>query len=379
MFITSKKRVFKKIDAAHVLWFDESNYWAQFEEPVWFIYQKLNSAVETEIISRRFSKRYSINIDESKTFVNEVITELEKLSSKTFSHLKTYPSLQFESPKLFSSTRTYGINQKVFEIAYQYKSLENIIHHSISHHELKNKTNPHFRLETFSSASSYILKINDTVWEEDDLNQLKLRLFIEISGLLYNKTNKDWLSFVHGSAVSNGLESIILSTSCGSGKSTMAALLCKQGLQFVSDDFVPIDSRYCKAYPFPAALSVKDGAYPILLPLYKQLETAEIFHFKGTNKTVRYLPFPADKNFYKPLPVRNLVFIQYNPQKTFSFRKVPTLEAIKRFNEEAWVSYRPEHARKFINWFPKLNCYELEYSDNEKAIHAIMDLFKKGF
>ena len=371
-----KNRVIKKIGSSHILWFEESNYWTQFEEPVWYIYQGLNSGQPAESISQKFSVRYDLNIIESLAFVKDIIKEIQKLSSPTFNPPRTFTASRFESPSHFFSSRTYLINNKVFQICYVSKALEYAIHQSFAHLETKNKTKPHFIFETFISDSASVLKIAERAWAEEDPNLLRKRIFIEITGLLYGKTDKDWLTFIHGSAVSNGKECIILSAGIGSGKSTMAALLCKQGLQFVTDDYVPIDSRFCKTYPFPAALSVKDGAYPVLLPLYDQLETVEVFHFKGTNKTVRYLAFPAGKNFYKPLPVRNLIIIKYNPDKSYSFRKVPTLEAIRRFNEEAWVSPSPSHARKFITWFPKLNCYELEYSDNEKAIKVILGLFK---
>jgi hypothetical protein len=375
MILSTKKRITKKISTSHIIWFQESNYWAQFEEPVWYIYRQLNSGTDLEIISNKFSKRYGLNPDESITFVNDILSEIQKLTSHSFIPPNNYSASQFESPSHFFSSRTYSINKNIFEISFVSRALEYAIHQSFAHLEVKKPKKIDFQLETFSTGTSSVLKIADRAWVEEDANLLRRRIFIEITGLLYGKTDEDWLSFVHGSVVSNGKESIILSTACGSGKSTMAALLCNKGLQFVTDDYVPIDARFCKVYPFPAALSVKDGAFPILLPLFKQLETAEVFHFRGSNKTVRYLPFAADKSFFKPLPVRNIIFIQYNPEKSFSFRKVPVLEAIRRFNEEAWVSFSPAHALKFINWFPNLNCYELEYSDNDRAIKAIKGLF----
>jgi hypothetical protein len=370
-----KNRPAKKIGNSHILWFEESNSWIQLEEPAWYIYTKLNSGVEAEIISRKFSRRYGLNRSESLAFVNEIINETGKLCTSSFKPTETFSAEEFISPKEFFSKHLYRLNQKRFEISYGSRLLEYMIHPSLAHLEIKTKSEPHFRLETFPAGLSSVLKVADKALVEEDANLLKRRLFIEVAGMLYGKSDRDWLSFVHGSAVSNGRESIILSTACGSGKSTLAALLCKNGLQFVSDDYVPIDARFCKAYAFPAALSVKDGAFPVLSPLYQQLNTTEVFHFKGSYKTVRYLSFPVGKDFYKPLPVRNLVFVQFDPSKDFSFRKVSVPEAIRRFNEEAWVSSSPAHARKFIKWFPGINCYELEYSDNERAIREISGLF----
>ena len=375
MSILSQKRITKKINNAYIVWFGESNHWMQLEEPAWFIYRNYNSGVKTETISQKFSKRYHLNIDESIVFVRDIIIELDKLSSDTILSQENLSIEQFESPAKFFSRHTYKINQKILAISFESRLLEYMIHPSLAHLEIIKKTKPHFILEIFSLSASSILKIAGKAWAEVDVNSLKRRLFIEITGLLYGKSDKDWLSFVHGSAVSNQDEAIILSTACGSGKSTLAALLCKEGLKLLSDDFVAIDARFCKAYPFPAALSVKDGSFPVLQPLYNQLENSETFHFKNTNKTVKYLRFPDEDSFYKPLPVRILVFVKYNPAKPFSFRKVPTLEAFRRFNEEAWVSHLPANARKFIKWFPGLKCYELEFSDNKRAVKVILGLF----
>jgi len=375
MSVQLTKRLRSKIDSSHIVWFQESNSWLQFEEPAWFVYQRLHSEISADNISKKISRRYHLNESKSLSFVTEIISKINKLSTTTFQPQDVLPEGQIPSPNNFYSVRTYKFKNKFFEISYGSRFLEYSIHGSFAHLEANPATNPGFRIEVFPSGSEFVLKQSDKAWIEENANLIKRRLFIAITELLYGKPNDKWLSFVHGSAISNGKESIILSTACGSGKSTLAALLCTRGFSFVSDDYVPIDARYCKAYPFPAALSVKDGAFPVLSPFFSRLKDTELYHFKGTNKTVRYLAFPDSGNFYKPLPVRNLIFVQYDVNKLFSFRKVPTLEAIRRFNEEAWLSPIPAHARKFIKWFPKLNCYELIYSDNNAAVSEISKLF----
>jgi hypothetical protein len=370
-----KKRITKKIDSSHIIWFEESNSWIQLEEPAWYIYKNLQYGDTARVISRKFSKKYALGIDETLVFVNDIIIQIGKLCSKSFHPEKALSGKDYKHPLNFFCRHTYKINQKRFEIHFSSRLLEFIIHPSFAHLEIKTPANSHYIIQVFSTEKLHVLKINDRVWTEKDPSFLKRKLFIELTNLIYEKSENNWLAYIHGSAVSNGSESIILTTECGSGKSTLASLLCNEGLQFVSDDYIPIDARFCKAYPFPAALSVKDGAFPVLSPLFVQLKNAEVFHFKGTNKTVRYLPFPDSKNFYKPLPVRNLVFVQYGASKRCSIRKVPTLEAIRRFNDEAWLSPIPAHAKKFIMWFPKLNFYELEYSENEMAVREILGLF----
>jgi hypothetical protein len=380
MSVYHPKRVSKKIDKSYIVWFEESNSWIQFEEPSWFIYKLYNSVPDTVSISLKFSKKYGLNLEESTHFVKDITTEIKNLSSHSYKQPVSLNVSLIEPPISFFSCHTYCFNQKIFEISFGTSLLEYMIHPQFAHHEVKTKKKPDFRLETYSSGSSSILKSFDKAWIEDDPNHLKRKLFNEIASLMYGKADSDWLTFIHGSAVSNGKETIILSTSRGSGKSTLAALLCNRGSKFVSDDFVPIDKRYCKAYPFPAALSVKNGSYPVLLPYYSQLLDAEVLHFRESDKTVRYLTLSSEYDFFKPLPVKSVVFIKYNPSISFSFRKVPVLEAIRGFNKEAWISTNPSNAKKFINWFPRIPCYELEYSDNEPAIKKLTELldFKQG-
>jgi hypothetical protein len=371
-----KKRITKKIDNSHIIWFEESNSWIQLEEPAWYIYKSFQSGETATTISKKFSKKYAQRIDETIAFVNEIINQFGKLSSTTFRPEKALSGNDYNHTINFFSSHTYKINRKRIEIHFSSRLLEFIIHPSFAHLEIKTSGKSDFIIQVFSTEILHVLKINDEAWTEKDPSFLKRKLFIELTNLIYGKSEKNWLAYIHGSAVSNGLESVILTTECGSGKSTLAALLCNKGLQFVADDYVPIDARFCRAYPFPAALSVKDGAFLVLSPLFPQLKTTEVFHFKGTNKTIRYLPFPNETNFYKPLAVRNLVFVKYNTSKLCSLRKLPTLEAIRRFNEEAWLSPIPAHAKKFIKWFPELNFYELEYSENEKAVREIFGLFE---
>lgn len=373
---SQRRRPSKKIQHSHIVWFEESNSWIQFELPAWFIYCKILNGSKPKEISTAFSKKYSLGFKESLTIVTEIHNEIKKLKNYSFHKKPSFPCTIYSSPPKFFSKRVYLINQKRIEILFGSSLLEYLIHSNFSHLEAKSKLKHHYCIEVFQFQESFVLKTSDKAWAENDSNTIKRKLFIELTNLIYNKTENDWLAYIHGSAISNEHETIVLSTACGSGKSTLAALLCKNGLKFVSDDYVPIDAWFCKAYPFPAALSVKDGAYPILLPLYEELKDSQVYHFKGTNKTVKYLAFPDDGNYYKPLPVKNFVFVVYDKTMPYSFRKVPTLEAIKRFNDEAWLSPTPAHARKFLKWFPGVNCYELVYSDNDRAINQVKSLFE---
>ena len=70
-----------------------------------------------------------------------------------------------------------------------------------------------------------------------------------------------------------------------------------------------------------------------------------------------------------------MIFIKYDRTEDLRLEKISKLEAIKLFNEEAWISPTPENAKSYINWFLSLTCYKLTYSNNESAILKIRQLF----
>ena len=232
----------------------------------------------------------------------------------------------------------------------------------------------------------------------DDIYQLKRELFKKIASSIYSIPEEDWMSFVHASAVTDGKQTILFSSYSGSGKSTLAALLQNDELQVVSDDFLPLDAKTCRAYPFPAALSVKEGAYPLFRntetktdiavpektrrinpqPLPVEATLMDYQYQNLYNNSLRLLPLDANKkSWYKPHPVNKIVFIQYNAsaKKSIHFEKLPVTKAFQLFHEHAWVSGDPAHAKKFLNWFLKLDCYTLEYSNTPRALKAITKLF----
>lgn len=243
----------------------------------------------------------------------------------------------------------------------------------------------------------------------DDPGLLKRELYLELANLMYNKSADDWMATIHASAITNGREAILLSSASGSGKSTMAALLqspamyhpgsplfpgCHDsngspsvkrehpgppaGLWFMSDDFVPVDTQEKKAHTFPAALTIKEGSFDALSPLYDPRDDADAGYRGLKNRSVRYLrPRFPDKGNYNPKPVKKIIFIRYNPEIPFEMEKLSTLRALALFHEEAWVSHDAGHAQGFIDWFVSLDCYRLEYSENRRAVKFINELIEK--
>ena len=111
-----------------------------------------------------------------------------------------------------------------------------------------------------------------------------------------------------------------------------------------------------------------------LLPIYPELKTSAEYHFKKLNKIVRYLP-TNNKNYSLKLPCKALVFIKYQKNSDLIINKISNITAFEQLVPDSWLSPLPENAKLFLDWFEKLPCYQLTYSDNEKMISTVKKIF----
>jgi hypothetical protein len=74
------------------------------------------------------------------------------------------------------------------------------------------------------------------------------------------------LLFVHAAVLQAGVSAIALAGDSGSGKSTTAWGLSREGFGFLSDEFAPIDPRSSSVVPYPRALGLKRLPVGVELP-----------------------------------------------------------------------------------------------------------------
>ncbi len=377
------KYLAKKINNKHVVWFEQTNSWVQLEEPACFVSKLFWKGLDNQSISDKCVKKYKLNKNESLQFVNTICANLSELCKSSSNSIENKKSVDFTNSDVLNkySTRFYIIGNKQLAIEYYSRMAEYYIHPPLAHLEAKEiigVADEQFFI--ISKGAAHVLrKKNDKKFSyvTEDFGKLKKCLFVEIANTIYNKENNDWLSIVHASALTDGNQTLLLSSASGSGKSFMAALLQTRGLQVVSDDFVPIDAKTRKAHPFPAAISVKESAFSLLSSYYSNLNDSNYNTYELSPRTIKYL-HPKTSNLPETdaMKVKNIIFIHYNPELQCKFNRISTLEALKLFHEQAWVSRNPKHAKTFINWFVKLRCFNLEYGDSEKGIEKIVGVFE---
>jgi hypothetical protein len=378
--IKEKTFVFREIDGAYIVWFANGNQYLRLEEPAFFVFQNIERGTEQKQIAKECASRYHNTEQESARFVAEIIAGIETIrqnsvSQKEIKKIKE-PAIQ-ENTFVPGLVHWYRINKKYFCFQFETRFHEFCLHPLLQHLECESSPSGFILFELFNDRKKMVLRVNGEIegsWKEDETHLMKGVAFLRILNTAYEKTDDDWMAIIHASAVSNGKKTMVFTASPGSGKSTIAALLQQKGLALVSDDFVAVERFSQHVFPFPAAMSVKEGASEMLSAFYPSLKEQEATQRSLTNKLVKYLPI---EGVSVPAPVQEIIFIKYDPEVDFEMEKRPRADALKLLLDETWTFPSAENADRFLDWYSRLSCYRLNYSNNEKAIQAIIELFEQ--
>ncbi len=363
-----------------LVWFENSDLFFQMEDPAWFVFDKLQMSNSLDEIAKEFSSFYALDIKESFAFVQDMFLRIEKMNQpleydETLERIKI--SVVDSSFDIFS-VYTYKLGDKLIKFSYGSFWLEEYIHPLIMHLLTKEDEVPEKAcFELFSYEDKVVFRIDGEVkgvWYNDESSYVKGAVFYQLINKLHNKLDEDWLMTVHASAITNGNKTILFSAAPGSGKTTMAALLQARGYSLISDDYVPFGKHCLNAYPFPIAMSIKEGSMELLSAHYPEL-TEKTAVYINSEKTVRYLPILNDK-MGMVHPAQDFVFVNYNKDVDFDLEKLELTDAIKLCLDQIWVPPNKETVGMFFDRLKKLSFYRLTYSNNDKALDAITNLFE---
>ncbi|MDD2799223.1 MAG: hypothetical protein PHV20_11585 [Bacteroidales bacterium] len=364
------------INEQFLLWIESSHRFLMVEEPIHFVLTQLSLELEWSEISRMCARRYELSITECAQFVQDIVTQFEHLINESV--LFVAESAYFESEKLpaFEKSTTYQFGHKSVTITSQTERIHQLFHSLFSHLETTEVSKENLTMQLFLWDEKLCIRTlngDEVSWSKDDIPHFKGDVMGRILNFIYEKSDNDWMMTLHSSGVTNGRESILFTAAAGSGKSTMAALLQANGYELLSDDFVAVDLD-SKAYRFDMQISVKRGALDVLTPFYPELVDQQE-ELGNNGKMVRYLSPKQSKYSQSAFPVTAIVFVNYDSEKECELLNVPTEKAVKDLLAETFVYPSHDTVLRFMTFVQNVRFYALNYSDSQKAVAIVSNLF----
>jgi hypothetical protein len=374
--MAKKVLLHKVIEDKTIVWFENKNEYVLFENTTADILKRINNGVSTKEIATALSKKLSVPLEKSIDFILNLERKINE--TKKTDHLELVNDYgDIKKPTHYNFIKFYKINDIIFKVSYLNELELSYVHPKFSHLEIESSQEFHHEFEVFINHNYIFLYVDSKLigsWGSKDIHYFQGKFSMELIQKIHQKKEEEWLGVFHASAISNGKKSMLFLGDSGNGKSTSLSLLQANGFTCLADDFVPVDAEKQEVYSFPAAISIKKNSLKTLLPIYPELETSAEYNFTRLNKIVRYLK-PNNDNFFSHLPCHDLVFIKYEKDAKLSCKKISKLDAFQQLIPDSWLSPIKENAQTFLDWFENLNCYQLTYSENEKMIETVSNLF----
>ncbi|MBL7965678.1 MAG: hypothetical protein JNK09_01685 [Prolixibacteraceae bacterium] len=373
------KYVKRKIGQSYIVWFNNSNLYTQLEEPAWFVFQKVMQRYKTETIASICSYRYDLDYNECLQFTIDIRNNINQMNQtrEDSGESSIYPIEVIKKEFTSYSIHKYRFAKNTIEFRVEKERFESFLHPLIGYLETGEIGVKHSLFELFEYQNKIVFRLNGEIkglWEYEEAHRLIGFIYMCLINEIYDKTENFWLMTVHAAALTNGRKTILIPAESGSGKTTMAAMLQKKGYKLISDDFVPID-KDSRAWPFPIAMSVKEGAMNLISSIYPDLAESPLTK-TNAKKTVRYLNPTLDYDISTmAFPIHEVISIKYDPSVEFEFGEADRLKSIKLMLDQSWILPNSGNAEIFLELVSKWSFYQLTYSNNTKALDKIAQLF----
>lgn len=372
-----KKTVISRaLDGKIFLWLSGLNKYIVTEHPFDRIIEQVYTGKNLKQIQDYCMVEFGYTEKNANLTIQKIKLSLEEIQKEANRNEHKRPRKLSSIPETFNYRRYYLINDSLFLFEFENAKIEYLIHPKLAHLEIKETAEFNHHFQVFKTGTELSLVINGQItgsWPKEMEHFMTGKVSMEILQKIYGNQENDWMAVFHASAISDENKCILFLGDSGNGKSTTAAILMSNDLHLVADDFVPVDAQRGNVFNFPAALSVKKKALDLLIPFYPQLELAKEFTYAGMDKTVRYLPALSQTEKF---PCKALIFVKYKSDAGFMFGQITKEEAFRQLIPDSWISPLPANASFFLDWFSELPCYQMTYSNNQKMVTAIKNMFR---
>ena len=322
---------------------------------------------------------FQLNTSEAHSLFDDITVFLEDVNinkdiDENTHNVSEAPTLDLE--------QSYKFKNKTVTIRYESEIIKSLIHPQIAHHSIENTSEYDVLFDVFKiNDELHLLKNGAHVgsFKTQSFHFLQGKFALELTNTIHDTEIDNWIGAFHGSTISNGKESIMIIGDSGNGKSTLSVLLMANGFDVLSDDFTPLYEDNLHLYRYPAATSIKKGAFEALKPYLEGIDLLKT-HTSGPKKVnIKYVPPILNyESQSSSFPCTKIVYVKYNASKADSLNLVSPEKILETLIPDSWISPKESHALKFINWFKNVDCYELNYNSNDFAISKFKDLFEES-
>jgi len=178
-----------------------------------------------------------------------------------------------------------------------------------------------------------------------------------------------WLGILHASAAAGGGRCVVFAGAKGAGKSTLTAALTAAGLDFVTDDYAPLERATWRIWPVPYAPGIKQGSWRALQRHCPDIYERPVHKLAGLQ--IRYLDLDARRRppLNRGLPVAALVFPRYEAGCELEERRLTAAEALTALCQaRSLLDRRLDVFAETLRWLEEVPAYRLTYGELDPAI-----------
>ncbi|WP_033960088.1 hypothetical protein [Psychroserpens jangbogonensis] len=365
---------------AVLLWFEKANrYVVTSRINSDFIKLYMNPDESRDSFVNNLSKDFDLNSSEANTMFNDISRFLKDVNIDT--DIDTISNKVQVAPTSFIE-EYYQFIDKVVCIRFESDIIKSLVHPQIAHHSIKSTVEYDVLFDVFRlNDDLHLLKngVHVGSYKTKAFHFLQGKFALELTNTIHDTNISNWVATFHASTISNGKESIMIIGDSGNGKSTLSVLLMAHGFDILSDDFTPLYEDNLHLYRYPAATSIKKGAFEALKPYLNGIDLLKTHHNGPKKVNIKYVP-PILSYESQPasFPCKKIVYVKYDSSKSDSLNLVSPEKILETLIPDSWISPKEKHALKFINWFKEVDCYQLNYNSNDFAITKFKDLFEES-
>lgn len=178
---------------------------------------------------------------------------------------------------------------------------------------------------------------------------------------------------LHAAVVARGADALVLPAPSGSGKSTLAAGLMASGWRLLADEFAVIDMDSTRVHPCLKAISLKDGAIPVMRERLPGEVLGDVYATQRGNVTLLRPSAASVEAIDRSARVKWVVSPRFAPGSALTVTRVPRSQTFvtmagNAFNYDV-LERRGFHA--LADLIAGAPGYELTHGDLDAAVAAV--------